>query len=184
MTSCALTDCINIGQEEIEWSRKKDIAWKIDDDRPYIRRGLGIAVCMHGTAIPGLDMGAASIKINDDGSFNVLVGATDLGTGSDTVLAQIAAETLGVPLEDILVYSSDTDFTPFDTGAYASSTTFISGGAVHKAAIEVRDQIFDRASLMLDTKANDMKIHDRHVYAINGSSVSPVSYTHLRAHET
>lgn len=172
VTSCALTDCINIGQEEIEWSRKKDIAWKIDDDRPYIRRGLGIAVCMHGTAIPGLDMGAASIKINDDGSFNVLVGATDLGTGSDTVLAQIAAETLGVPLEDILVYSSDTDFTPFDTGAYASSTTFISGGAVHKAAIEVRDQIFDRASLMLDTKANDMKIHDRHVYAINGSSVS------------
>jgi len=87
-------------------------------------------------------------------------------------LAQIAAETLGVPLEDILVYSSDTDFTPFDTGAYASSTTFISGGAVHKAALDVRKQIFNRASLMLDTTANDMKIHDTYVYATNGSSAS------------
>jgi putative selenate reductase molybdopterin-binding subunit len=76
---------------------------------------------MHGTAIAGLDMGAASLKMNDDGSFNLLVGATDIGTGADTVLAQIAAETLGVPLEDVIIYSSDTDFTPFDTGAYASS---------------------------------------------------------------
>ena len=82
-----------------------------------------MAAVMQGTAIPFLDMGAASIKINDDGSFNLLVGATDLGTGSDTVLAQIAAETLGVPTEDIIVLSSDTDTTPFDVGAYASSTT-------------------------------------------------------------
>ncbi len=89
---------------------------------------------MQGTAIPYLDMGAASIKMNDDGSFNLLVGATDLGTGSDTVLAQMAAEVLGVPLEDVIVYSSDTDFTPFDKGAYASSTTYISGTAVVRAA--------------------------------------------------
>jgi hypothetical protein len=67
---------------------------------------MGMAVCMHGTGIAGLDMGAASIKLNDDGSFNLLVGATDLGTGSDTVLAQIAAETLGVPLEHVIIYSS------------------------------------------------------------------------------
>ena len=73
-------------------------------------------------------------------------GATDLGTGSDTVLAQIAAEVLGVPLEDILIYSSDTDFTPFDTGAYASSTTYISGGAVFKAALDVRQQIVKHAA--------------------------------------
>ena len=108
---------------------------------PHVRRGLGVAVCMHGTGIAGLDMGAASIKLNDDGSFNLLIGATDLGTGSDTVLAQIAAEALGVDLEHIIVYSSDTDFTPFDTGAYASSTTYISGGAVLKAAEDVQRQI-------------------------------------------
>jgi putative selenate reductase molybdopterin-binding subunit len=93
-----------------------------------------VALVMQGTAIPYLDMGGASIKMNDDGSFNLLVGATDLGTGSDTVLAQMAAEVLGVPLEDMICYSSDTDFTPFDKGAYASSTTYISGTAAVKAA--------------------------------------------------
>ena len=102
-----------------------------------------------GTAIPYLDMGGASIKINDDGSFNLLVGATDLGTGSDTVLAQLAAEILGCPVDDILVYSSDTDFTPFDKGAYASSTTYISGGAVVKAAEQVAQQIKGRAAQIL-----------------------------------
>ena len=139
-----------------------------------------MALCMHGTAIPGLDMGAASIKMNDDGSFNVLVGATDLGTGSDTVLGQIAAESLGVPLNDILMYSSDTDFTPFDTGAYASSTTYISGRAVQKAADDVRGQIFERAAMMLhigkDVPAERLydgwQLKDRHVFAPDGRSVS------------
>jgi CO/xanthine dehydrogenase Mo-binding subunit len=84
---------------------------------------------------------AASIKINDDGSFNLLYGGTDLGTGSDTIIAQIAAETLGCKVEEIIVYAADTDITPFDTGAYASSTTFISGGAVKKAAVGVAKQI-------------------------------------------
>ena len=104
-----------------------------------------MALVMQGTAIPYLDMGGASIKMNDDGSFNLLVGATDLGTGSDTVLAQMAAEVLGVPLEDMIVYSSDTDFTPFDKGAYASSTTYISGAAVVKAAEQVAERIKLRA---------------------------------------
>ena len=79
-------------------------------------------------------MGGASIKMNEDGSFNLLVGATDIGTGADTMFCQIAAEALGVPLEKIIPYSSDTDMTPFDPGAYASSTTYISGRAVEKAA--------------------------------------------------
>jgi CO/xanthine dehydrogenase Mo-binding subunit len=89
--------------------------------------------------------------MNDDGSFNLLVGATDLGTGSDTVLAQMAAEVLGVPVEDIMVYSSDTDFTPFDKGAYASSTTYISGGAVVRAAEQAAIRIRQRAARMLKT---------------------------------
>ena len=104
----------------IDWDRREDAAWKQPVDRPNIRRGIGFAMAMHGTAIPFLDMGGCSIKLNDDGSFNMLVGATDLGTGADTVLGQIAAEVLGVALDDIIVYSSDTDMTPFDTGAYAS----------------------------------------------------------------
>lgn len=144
--SNGLDECVAAGSAAIDWARRTTPTWKIDPQRPHIRRGLGLAICMHGTGIAGLDMGAASIKLNDDGSFNLLMGATDLGTGSDTVLAQIAAETLGVPLSQVIVYSSDTDFTPFDTGAYASSTTYISGGAVLKAAEEVREQILAHAT--------------------------------------
>jgi putative selenate reductase molybdopterin-binding subunit len=171
--SCGLEQCVSQGAAAIAWDRKLDPAWRSDPAQPHIRRGLGMAVCMHGTAIPGLDMGAASIKMNDDGSFNVLVGGTDLGTGSDTVLAQIAAETLGAPLNDIIIYSSDTDFTPFDTGAYASSTTYISGGAVKKAAEQVRDQIMARAALMLKLPGTDgLTLRDRTVTAPDGRSLS------------
>ena len=172
VTSSTLPECVDQGAAAAHWDRREDPNWRVDPERPHIRRGLGFATVMHGTAIAGVDMGAASLKMNDDGSFNLLVGATDLGTGSDTVLAQIAAETLGVPLEDVLVYSSDTDFTPFDVGAYASSTTYISGGAVQKAATEVREQIFERAALMLAVDREGMRLKDRHVVTKDGKRVS------------
>jgi putative selenate reductase molybdopterin-binding subunit len=171
--SCGLNECFEQGIKAISWERKRDPQFHTVPGKPHMRRGLGAAMSMHGTAIPGLDMGGASIKINDDGSFNVLVGATDLGTGSDTILAQIAAEVLGVALEDIIIYSSDTDFTPFDTGAYASSTTYISGTAVKKAAEEVAKQIRERAALMLNLDEwRDVDLRDRHAYAADGRSVS------------
>ncbi|MGH2541893.1 MAG: xanthine dehydrogenase family protein molybdopterin-binding subunit, partial [Ardenticatenaceae bacterium] len=154
VNTCGLPDCVTRGAQLIGWHEKpkgkSESTEKSKIQNPQtecplgkskIARGLGVALVMQGTAIPYLDMGAASIKMNDDGSFNMLVGATDLGTGSDTVLAQMAAEVLGVPLEDILVYSSDTDFTPFDKGAYASSTTYISGYATVKAAEQCAQQI-------------------------------------------
>jgi putative selenate reductase molybdopterin-binding subunit len=128
---------------------------------------------MHGSAISGLDMGGASIKINDDGSFNLLIGATDLGTGADTILAQMAAEVLGVPTADIVVYAADTDMTPFDVGAYASSTTYVSGMAVKKAADEAHRQIVTRAALMLDVDSpGDIELKDKGAYAPDGRSVS------------
>ncbi len=132
---------------------------------------------MQGTAIPYLDMGGASIKMNEDGSFNLLVGATDLGTGSDTVLGQMAAEVLGVPLEDIIVYSSDTDFTPFDKGAYASSTTYISGTAVVKAAQQVAERLKLRAAGILQARGikvdpEDIRISDRKAAAPSGEFVT------------
>ncbi|MFB6214855.1 MAG: molybdopterin cofactor-binding domain-containing protein, partial [Candidatus Bipolaricaulia bacterium] len=111
-----------------------------DDHR---KKGFGLAINMQGSGIPLIDMAAARLKLNEDGSFNLYVGATDIGTGSDTVLSQIAAETLEVELEDIVVYSSDTDFTPFDSGAYASSTTYVSGNAVRKAAEKAKDRIIE-----------------------------------------
>lgn len=150
--TCGLADCVSEGARAIGWrtgAKSSAPDWHGVQGKPHLRRGQGIACVMQGTAIPYLDMGGASIKINDDGSFNLLVGATDLGTGSDTVLAQLAAEILGVPVDDMLVYSSDTDFTPFDKGAYASSTTYISGGAVVKAAEQVAEQIKARAAQIL-----------------------------------
>jgi putative selenate reductase molybdopterin-binding subunit len=171
VTTSALDECVDIGARAVGWydKRGKD---KSVPGKPHLKKGVGMAVAMHGTGIAGLDMGAASIKLNDDGSFNLLFGATDLGTGADTVLAQIAAETLGVPLEDILVYASDTDFTPFDTGAYASSTTYISGGAVLKASEGVRGQILAHAAKhFFDGSADDLELEDRKVVHRDGRSV-------------
>ncbi len=149
--TCGLEECVTQGKAVIGWDQKfNNSEWKTVSGKPYLRRGIGAALVMQGTAIPYLDMGGASIKMNDDGSFNLLVGATDLGTGSDTVLAQMAAEVLGVPIEDVIVYSSDTDFTPFDKGAYASSTTYISGTAVVKAAEQVAERIKIRAAKILN----------------------------------
>jgi putative selenate reductase molybdopterin-binding subunit len=138
------------------------------------RKGIGVAMVMQGTAIPYLDMGGASIKMNDDGSFNLLVGATDLGTGSDTVLAQMAAEVLGVPVEDMVTYSSDTDFTPFDKGAYASSTTYISGTAAVKAAEKCAERIRVRAAMMLglpDSEVSKIRLSNRQAIAPDRRSV-------------
>jgi len=144
--SCGLDECIDRGAAAIGWAEKRG---KRLAGRPGTVRGVGMAIAMQGSGIPKIDMGAASMKMNEDGSFNLLVGATDLGTGSDTVLAQIAAEALGTSAEKIIVLSSDTDTTPFDVGAYASSTTYISGNAVKKCALQVLEQIRGVAAEML-----------------------------------
>ncbi|MEL7597049.1 MAG: molybdopterin cofactor-binding domain-containing protein, partial [Clostridiaceae bacterium] len=99
-----------------------------------------------GSGIPYMDMGSAVLKLNDTGFFNLIVGATDLGTGSDTILAQIAAETLGIPASKIKVFSSDTDLAPFDCGAYASSTTYVSGNAVINAAEKMKECILEEGA--------------------------------------
>jgi putative selenate reductase molybdopterin-binding subunit len=169
-----LEQCVAQGRASIGWDDKYgNESWRRVDGRPYKRKGIGVAMVMQGTAIPYLDMGGASIKMNDDGSFNLLVGATDLGTGSDTVLAQMAAEVLGVPLEDMITYSSDTDFTPFDKGAYASSTTYISGTAAAKAAQIVAERIKVRAAMMLKLESHEeIKLANRQAIAPDGRTVS------------
>jgi len=179
INTCGLEDCIHQGAQAIRWKDKfANPAWREVPGKPHLRRGIGVATVMQGTAISYLDMGAASIKINDDGSFNLLIGATDLGTGSDTVLAQQAAEVLGVSVQDIIVYSSDTDFTPFDKGAYASSTTYISGGAVVRAARQAAERIRIRAARMLSEEtgnaieADEIVLGDGQAWSPDGCAVT------------
>ncbi|KAA0285187.1 MAG: xanthine dehydrogenase [Chloroflexi bacterium] len=185
-----LEQCVAQGKAAIGWDQKfgneewhKNVSGaknqvsgkNLTPDTSHLKRGIGVAMVMQGTAIPYLDMGGASIKMNDDGSFNLLVGATDLGTGSDTVLAQMAAEVLGVPVEDMITYSSDTDFTPFDKGAYASSTTYVSGTAATKAAQIVAERIKIRAAKMLgmtDSEYPDIRLSDSKAIAPDGRSVT------------
>ena len=175
--SCELDRCIKAGAKAIGWKKRKD--WRQKTGR--FRRGIGMACLMQGSSIPEIDMGAATIKINEDGSFNLLIGATDLGTGSDTVMAQIAAETLGTDVEKIIVYSSDTDVTPFDVGAYASSTTYLSGQAVLDAATKVRKQILGVAAEMLSKKPAELNIADAKVIAKDGSGQVTFSEVALHA---
>ena len=187
VNTVGLEQCVAQGKAAIGWDEKfGNEAWRSGrltaDRRPSTvhrpsstRKGIGVALVMQGTAIPYLDMGGASVKMNDDGSFNLLVGATDLGTGSDTVIAQMVAEVLGVPLDDIITYSSDTDFTPFDKGAYASSTTYISGAAAVKAAEMAAERIRIRAGKMLglqETEYSNIRLFDRRAHAPDGRSVT------------
>ena len=184
-----LEQCVAQGKAAIGWDSKHgNEEWRqnrskvegqrssetVDLQPSTKRKGIGVATVMQGTAIPYLDMGGASIKMNDDGSFNLLIGATDLGTGSDTVLAQMAAEVLGVPVEDMIAYSSDTDFTPFDKGAYASSTTYISGTAAVKAAEKCAERIKVRATMMLglpESEAASIRLSNRQAIAPDGRTV-------------
>lgn len=163
--SMGLDECLDEGKKLIEWDKIKS-----QKQSGVMRRGVGVAAAGQGSGIPGIDMGSAFIKMNEDASFNLLIGATDLGTGSDTALAQIAAETLEVSVNSIIVYSSDTDFTPFDKGAYASSTTYISGTAVKKAAEKVKAQILDIGMKILGVKKAE--IRNGWVIAEGGKKIS------------
>ena len=174
--SSGLEQCVQVGLEAMDWYGKRGRLNRDADQGSAgdpIRRGIGMAIALHGSGVAGLDMASATIKMNDDGSFNLLIGATDLGTGSDTILAQMAAEVLGIPVDDLIVYSSDTDFTPFDVGAYASSTTYVSGGAVRKAAQKVADQIKKHTATMLGLEGIEgFELRDRQVFTADGRALT------------
>jgi CO/xanthine dehydrogenase Mo-binding subunit len=151
--SCKLDYCVRRGMEMVGWDPKR-LSWEAG---PGKIRARGMAIAMQGSSIPLIDMGSARIELQDGGCFKLHVGATDLGTGSDTILAQIAAEELGVGLEDIAVHSSDTDHTPFDVGAYASSTTYVSGSAVLKAARELKRKMIEAAAAKLGVEPREVE---------------------------
>ncbi|WP_396276126.1 xanthine dehydrogenase family protein molybdopterin-binding subunit [Haloarcula sp. 1CSR25-25] len=165
--SCGLEECIERGKEAIGYD---------DFDQPeedHLHRGIGMALSAQGTGVAGDELGAAQIMMNEDGSFHLQVGGVDIGTGADTAFLQIAAEVLGCDEADILVKSSDTDVTPFDYGAYASSTTYISGMAVKKAAEDAKGRILEWGAKLLDEPVADLETGDGTVYSeTSGDSVT------------
>ncbi|WP_097026336.1 xanthine dehydrogenase family protein molybdopterin-binding subunit [Clostridium peptidivorans] len=162
--NCKLPECIERGLELSNWKEQ----YPRKQVTPSKVRGIGCAIAMQGSGIPAIDMGSALLKLNDKGFFNLLVGATDLGTGSDTILAQIAAETLGIPTEKIVVYSSDTDLTPYDVGAYASSTTYVSGNAVKRAAENMRNMIIEAGAENLEVSIEDVDFDGKYIKTHDG----------------
>lgn len=137
MDSCLLEYCVNRGKELISWDEK----YPMKKVSSTVVRGVGMAISQQGSGIPNIDMASATLKLNEDGFFTLLLGATDIGTGSDTILSQIAAEALDVDINKIIVYTADTDITPFDSGAYASSTTYTTGNAIIDAAEKMKKLI-------------------------------------------
>ncbi len=143
--SSSLDKCIERGRELIGWQDKyprRDLGGKV--------RAVGMAVTMQGSGIAGIDTASAEVRLGDDGNYTLLLGSTDMGTGSDTILAQMAAEVLQTPLDTIIVHAADTDVSPFDTGSYASSTAYVTGMAVVKAAGELREKIIAAAAGLMN----------------------------------
>jgi CO/xanthine dehydrogenase Mo-binding subunit len=152
MNACALDRCITRAKEMFGWD-EKPLCWDVGNGKV---RAKGMAMSMQGSGISGVDVGSATIKLNDDGFYVLLTGAADMGTGCDTILAQIAAECMECGVDDVIVYSADSDTSPYDSGSYASSTTYVTGKAVEKACIELREHIGNIAAEMLDCSKEDL----------------------------
>jgi CO/xanthine dehydrogenase Mo-binding subunit len=159
--SCGMGECIERAADAIGYHDREDE----QPDEDHRHRGVGMALVAQGSGVQGDELGAAHIKMNEDGSFILQVGGVDTGSGNDTMFSQIAGEVLGCPPEDVVVKSSDTDVTPFDYGAYASSTTYISGRAVKEAAQDARERLLYWASKLLDEPAAAFETGDCEVYS-------------------
>ncbi len=136
-TSCALDRCLQAVHDNIGWDEK----YPVRDMGTCKVRAVGMGMAMQGSGITSVDVGSASLKINDDGFYTLSIGAADMGTGCDTILAQIAAEVLDCPLDNVTVLGADTDSSPYDSGSYASSTTYVTGKAVEQCAEQLKQKI-------------------------------------------
>jgi putative selenate reductase molybdopterin-binding subunit len=150
VTSCGLEACLSRASELVGWTERSA------DPAPDVRLGKGGCIVQQGSGLPGIDSANATLKMEGDGTFMLLLGGTDLGTGLDTVAIKIAAEILKVPMEDLSYIAADTDVSPFDVGAYASSGTYFSGGAVYRAAERMRDMILEAASSLMAEPVADL----------------------------
>lgn len=161
--SCALDRCMDTCRKIFDWNAK----YPVRDMGNGKVRCAGVAMSMQGSGVSNVDVGSATLRLGDDGTYNLIIGAADMGTGCDTTLAQIAAEVLQCSMEDIAVFSADTDISPYDSGSYASSTAYITGKAVEKAGRKLVENICKLAATMFDCAESDVRFE--------GSQVSRIS---------
>lgn len=166
--SCTMDKCLARAKEMIGWDEK----YPFRDMGNGKVRGVGIAMAMQGSSIAGLDVGGADIKLNEDGSYTLALGCSDMGTGCDTILAQMAADCLDTDMENIVVFSVDTDISPYDSGSYASSTTYATGNAVMQACAELRKRIHSLGAQMLEVSVEESDFDGTAVRTEDGKEVT------------
>lgn len=179
-TSCALDRCLARVHDMIDWDNK----YPCRDMGNGKIRAVGMGMAMQGSGITSMDVGSATLKVNDEGFYTLLIGAADMGTGCDTTLAQIAAEVLECPLDNITTLSADTDWSPYDSGSYASSTIYVTGKATEKCALELRGKICalgakllgcDKAQVSFDGKEVRVEEGENAGKTINLSDIATAS---------
>ncbi len=166
--SCTMDKCLARAKKMIGWDEK----YPFRDMGNGKVRGVGIAMAMQGSSIAGIDVGGADIKLNEDGSYTLALGCSDMGTGCDTILAQMAADCLDTDMKNIVVFSVDTDISPYDSGSYASSTTYATGNAVIQACGELRKRIHAFGAQMLGVSAEDSDFDGEKVRTEDGKEVT------------
>lgn len=175
-TSNTLDKCMETAKRMMNWDEKYP---KKVLDNGHIR-SVGVAMAMQGSGISGVDVGSVEIRLNDDGFYTLLVGCTDMGTGCDTILTQMAAECLDCEMENIAVRGVDTDQSPYDCGSYASSTTYITGMAVVKACQALREKILQQGAKMLNVPVDTVEFDGKRVFVPGTEqqvSLSNIGYT-------
>lgn len=173
--ACALDKCMERCREIFHWDEK----YPVRDMGNGKVRCAGVAMAMQGSGISNIDTGSATIKLSDDGTYNLIIGAADMGTGCDTILAQMVAEYMDCDVDDVAVFGADTDVSPYDSGSYASSTTYITGKAVEKACAELKKNICAIAADMMECDPQDVIFEGSQVRRIDSEqsvSLSDISY--------
>ncbi|EHI97740.1 Xanthine dehydrogenase [Clostridium sp. DL-VIII] len=160
--SCALDKCLEKAKEMIDWDKK----YPCRDMENGKVRSVGVAMAMQGSGISNVDTAAVEIKLNDDGFYTLMIGASEMGMGCDTILAQMAADCLDCAIDNIIVHGVDTDQSPYDTGSYASSTTYITGGAVVKTCETLRKKIIEESSKLLNCLAENLDFDGEKIFSL------------------
>ena len=167
--SCALDKCMEKAKEMMKWDEK----FPSRDMENGKVRGVGVAMAMQGSGISAVDTASVGIKVNDDGFYSLLIGASDMGTGCDTILSQMAAECLDCEMDEIIVHGVDTDSSPYDTGSYASSTTYVTGMAVVRTCETLKDKLCEKGAQYLECDVDDVDFDGQCVVNIKtGASIS------------